>query len=127
MNKQLILITLGGGVGSAFRYLTSSWIMKHFPSTYPLGTFAVNITGCFIIGFLMGLSIRYSVFDRDLRYLLITGFCGGYTTFSAFSAENMRLLDNGNYWILALYIIMSVIFGLTAVWGGNSISKMIIQ
>jgi len=52
MNKQLILISLGGGVGSAFRYLTSSWIMKHFPSTYPLGTCAVNITGCFIIGFL---------------------------------------------------------------------------
>ena len=127
MIKQILLVALGGGIGSAFRYLVSLGITKQFPCTFPLGTFIVNLTGCFIIGLLLGLSVRFSIFDNELKYLLIAGFCGGYTTFSTFSAENLKLLESGNYWTLSLYVAGSVILGLLAVWGGNLLSKTITQ
>lgn len=127
MVKQLVLVALGGALGSVLRYLTSLWIVKQFPYIFPLATFMVNITGCFIIGFLIGLSIYYRIFDDGLKYLLITGFCGGYTTFSTFSAESLKLFEAGNYWALALYIAGSVLLGMLAVWGGSVFSKIITQ
>lgn len=127
MIRQLVLVALGGGAGSVSRYLASVWVAKHFPHIFPLATFVVNMTGCFLIGFLIGLSARYAVFDSDLKFLLIVGFCGGYTTFSTFSAENMRLLETGNYGTLALYVITSILLGVVALWGGSFLSKVIAQ
>jgi len=127
MIKQVALVALGGSMGSVLRYLTSLWIVKRFPYTFPLGTFIVNITGCFIIGFLLGLSIFRDIPDNELKLLLIVGFCGGYTTFSALSSESLQLLGAGNYWTLALYIAGSIVLGLIAVWGGNVLSKVILQ
>ena len=125
MVKQLVLVALGGGVGSVLRHLTSLWMVRQFPHTSLLGTFIVNITGCLIVGFLMGLSIRYKILTNELRFLLIVGFCGGYTTFSTFSAESIKLFETGNYWILTLYITGSILLGLAAVWSGNALSKII--
>jgi len=127
MIKQVVLVALGGSMGSVLRYLTSLWIVKRFPYTFPLGTFIVNITGCFIIGFLLGLSIFCNIPDNELKLLLIVGFCGGYTTFSALSSESLQLFEAGNYWTLTLYIAGSIVLGLTAVWGGNVLSKAILQ
>jgi len=123
MIKQLILVGLGGGIGSIFRYSVSRIINKDIPGIFPLGTFVINMTGCLIIGVLMGLSLRYEWFDKDYRLLLITGFCGGYTTFSAFSLENMKLFENGNYLTLALYVSASIIVGMISVWLGFILSK----
>lgn len=125
MIKQVALVALGGSVGSVLRYLTSLWVVKQFPFTFPLGTFIVNITGCFVMGFLLGLLICHNIQNSELKFLLIVGLCGGYTTFSAFSTESLQLFEAGNYWTLALYISGSILLGLIAVWGGNLLSKMI--
>lgn len=127
MLKQLLFVGLGGGVGSCFRYLVSLWFSKKFTGAFPWGTFVVNITGCFLIGFLMDAVSRDASLENDLQLLLVVGVCGGYTTFSTFSAENLRLFENGNYVTLTVYVLASVILGLLAVFGGNILSKMIIQ
>lgn len=127
MLKQLLFVALGGGVGSCFRYLVSLWFSKSFTGIFPWGTFVVNITGCFLIGFLMDAVSRDASLENDLRLLLVVGVCGGYTTFSTFSAENLRLFENGNYVTLTVYVLASVILGLLAVFGGNILSKTIIR
>ncbi len=124
MIRNLLFVALGGGLGSVLRYLTSFWIGKSYSSAFPLGTFIINVLGCFVIGFLIGLSSK-TLLNEELRLLLVVGFCGGYTTFSTFSAENMKLLEAGNYWTLSFYIVASVLLGLIAVWGGNTLSKII--
>lgn len=125
MIKELALVTLGGGVGSALRYLTSYWIGKNFSSAFPLATFGVNIVGCFLIGLLLGVLNRNAMFSDELNLLLIVGFCGGYTTFSTFSAENMRLYESGNYLMLVCYIISSILAGFFALWGGTIVYKVL--
>ncbi|SHK45758.1 fluoride efflux transporter CrcB [Epilithonimonas mollis] len=119
--KNLIYIFLGGGVGSILRFLISNYTQKFWNiNAFPLGTFLVNITGCFLIGCLSGYFMKV---DNSLKYLLITGLCGGYTTFSTFSAENFSLLQNSNYGILILYSLLSLIIGIMMVFLGFQIIK----
>lgn len=122
--KQIILVGLGGGVGSILRYITSVITLKYYSSTFPLATFIVNIVGCLIIGVLVGLFDK-NILSDDLKLLLITGFCGGYTTFSAFSLENILLLQSGHYLILITYIVASVLVSLFAIWIGLCLGRLI--
>ena len=124
MLRAIILVGLGGGIGSIFRYLTAIFVNKYFQTLFPWATFTANIIGCLIIGFLLGLFDRYSLTNPDLKYLLITGFCGGYTTFSAFTSENYNLFQSENTLVAFLYIAASVLVGLFAVWLGLSLSKL---
>ncbi len=123
MIKSLLLVGFGGGIGSIFRYLTSFYISKYFPSKFPIGTFAVNLLGCFLIGMLVGYFEKNNLVNSDMKFLFVTGFCGGYTTFSAFGYENMNLFQSNNTLLAFTYIGASLIFGLLAVWFGLFLAK----
>jgi CrcB protein len=124
MLKNILLVGIGGFVGSIGRYLLSQFVELRIFTSFPLGTFAVNIIGCFIIGLLYGLTIRGAA-SPEIRFLLATGFCGGFTTFSTFSLESMTLLQDGQFWFVFLYMAGSLLAGLAAVWIGFLIIKTV--
>lgn len=124
MLKAIFLIGLGGGIGSILRFLVSVFINRYFQSAFPWATFVVNILGCLIIGILLGVFTRQQPVDSNIQLLFVTGFCGGFTTFSTFSSENFSLIQAGNSSFAFLYIIASVLIGLLAVWLGLFLSKI---
>jgi CrcB protein len=125
--KTLLIVGLGGGVGSMLRYLATYFItsriahLTRFPAIF--GTFAVNFAGCLIIGIAIGLSERYDWISPQTRLFVATGICGGYTTFSAFAYENINLMRNGNGFVSIIYIIASVAICLLATYTGFAIVK----
>jgi len=98
-------------------------ITRHLNTDFPAGTLVVNITGCFLIGLLYGLATRHSWLNIVWRFFLITGICGGYTTFSAFSYEAISLVRQGNYLFFLLYVTSSVVIGLLATVGGAAVAR----
>lgn len=124
MIKSLLLVFLGGGTGSIMRYAVSLLCSKQLPNTlvFPWATFAVNVVGSFVIGLLSAFVLRGWV-SSDLKLLLITGLCGGFTTFSTFSAEGLAMVRNGDVGLYLLYVGLSVIAGLAAAAVGLTIAK----
>lgn len=113
---KYLMVFLGGGIGSALRYAVSVVLNGH---GFPFGTFAVNVLGCFLIG-LFGAAAGKFGWSESVRLLLTTGLCGGFTTFSTFSAEGLAFLKDGAYGAFALYAGASLVVGLLAValgWG----------
>ncbi|MBK8600479.1 MAG: fluoride efflux transporter CrcB [Flavobacterium sp.] len=121
--RTLLLIGLGGSIGSILRYLTSVVIEKYYATIFPLPTLIINILGCLLIGIIMGLLEKNQANDSAMKWFLVTGFCGGFTTFSAFGYENIRLLQNGNIFLALVYISTSIILGLGSVWLGFLLVK----
>ena len=123
MMRAVLLVALGGAVGSVLRYLSSAAVNKYVQSSFPWATFAVNVVGCFLIGLLMGFFIKQPAQDDGMKWLLVTGFCGGFTTFSAFAHENVALFQTQQYGTAFLYTAASVILGMIAVWLGLLLTR----
>lgn len=123
MIKQLIAVGIGGGAGSILRFLVSVATRKHYDGTFPVATFMVNLSGCFLIGLLIGLIGQQASANNHLKLLLITGFCGGYTTFSAFASENIQLIQNNQLIVSLAYTLASVLLGVLMVWAGMWVTK----
>jgi len=125
MFRLILIVGAGGFLGTVSRFMTSRFIQNHFLLAFPLGTFLINIFGCFLIGFFYGLSGKGAIMNSDWRMFLTVGFCGGFTTFSTFANENIALLRDGDFFLFALYTSLSVFLGLTATYFGNLITKII--
>jgi CrcB protein len=114
---------LGSGIGGALRFISSEYIKQYLPTRFPFGTFFVNLLGCFIIGIVYSFSIKGSQDSNGFKLLLATGFCGGFTTFSAFTSENLELIRNGNQFTALFYILVSIVFGIVATYTGSVLIK----
>jgi len=121
--KSFLLVFLGGGIGSSCRFLISNILNYNYKSFHYLGTFSVNIIGCILIGIVMGFLQKENNFNQNYLLLFSSGFCGGFTTFSAFANENLDLIKSGNFSVFIVYVISSVIFGIAAAYLGYLIVK----
>jgi CrcB protein len=120
--KQVLLVFLGGGVGSVLRFIIGKYLNS--PETgIPYGTFAANILGSLLIGIILGLAVKQNTLSENQILFLATGFCGGFTTFSTFAYENHVFLKSGDFTSFAIYTIASFIIGFLAVFAGIFLVK----
>jgi CrcB protein len=117
--NNLLIVAVGGGLGSMGRYLLSGWFLHRFVAwQFPIGTFVVNVLGCLAVGILGALVVKHELFSPEARLFLFTGIAGGFTTFSAFGLETFYLLRKGEVAIAAAYVVLSVLVGMLVLWAG---------
>ena len=124
--RLILLIGIGGFIGTIARYLSQQLVYRFYPATFPLGTLAVNVICCLLIGMIYVLSEKGNLLSPEWRLFLTTGICGGFTTFSTFSYESVQLLNDGEYSSLSMYVIASVVLGILATIFGIWITKTIL-
>jgi len=122
--KALLMVFLGGGLGSVLRYAISKYL-NQLPFQVPLGTLTVNILGSLLLGFFLGIALKGGQLSNNMILFLATGFCGGFTTFSTFAFENQELLKAGDYFNFSIYTFGSLLAGFTAIFIGLFLSKLV--
>ncbi len=120
---RYLVVLVGGGVGALARYIAASAIMSRFGGKFPLGTLVINVTGSFLIGFLMTMLTERFHLDPVWRLLLVVGFLGGYTTFSSFEWETYTAVREGALWAGMLNVVSSIMLGYVAVWLGVILAR----
>lgn len=125
MLKIILLAGSGSFIGGILRYLTQLLFSKFFPGSFPVGTLVVNIIGSFLIGVIFSLSEKSDIISQESKIFLAVGICGGFTTFSSFSIENLFLLRDGQYVQMMIYTLLSVFLGLSATFTGFQLIKII--
>ena len=119
-------VALGSGLGGVARPLLGGWIQNRFGPSFPIGTLVINVTGSLLLGFLLRYALETPAVGSDARALLTTGLCGGYTTFSTFGYETVRLLEDGEYRRAAIYTALSVGLVLIAVASGMVLAREVV-
>lgn len=123
MSKILIYVFLGGGTGSVLRYCVQMALHERIvPYSFPWATFTINILGSFLIGLFYTLSARFNL-STEVRVLLTTGLCGGFTTFSTFSNDGLIMIKQGFYGVFLLYTSVSILVGIVAVLAGGAFGR----
>jgi CrcB protein len=121
--KQILLVALGGALGSMARFKLSGWVLHATPNwRFPIGTLAVNVIGCFIAGLLAGMAVKQDFFTPEARVFLFTGILGGFTTFSAFGLETLLLFKRGEAGVAIANVVVSIVLGLLVAWLGYGIT-----
>jgi CrcB protein len=116
--KEIILVFVGGGLGSIVRFSLGKWVNSLHTHHFPFGTLAVNIVACFMLGAVVGLADHRQLISPASRLFWAVGFCGGFSTFSTFSNETLDLLQNGFHLSVLVYISLSLILCVGATFGG---------
>lgn len=116
-------VAVGSALGGMSRYAISLWMQRVGGASFPLGTLLINITGSFLLGFLLRAASPATGFSPELRLALTTGFCGGYTTFSTFSYETITLIETGEWRRAAAYVALSVVVSLLAAFAGVLVAR----
>jgi CrcB protein len=117
--KAVLAVGLGGLLGTVARYKLGGWVLHHTAGyRFPVSTFVVNVLGCGLLGLLVGIAEHRHELSPTVRLFLITGFCGGFTTFSAFGFETIYLIRRNEFGWAAANVVLSVLVGVTAVWWG---------
>lgn len=121
--KSMLIAGLGGFIGTMFRYLVDKFFEVQHITGFPWGTFTVNVLGSFLIGVFYGLLTKAHILSPAMNLFLITGICGGFTTFSSLSHDALTLLSHKEWMNFGLYVFFSFSLGLVAVYLGQSIIK----
>jgi CrcB protein len=119
-----LLVFLGGGIGSVCRYAMATTLQKNFPGPFPVGTFFVNLLGCFVIGVVGALGLERAAISPEARTFIMVGILGGFTTFSSFAWESLGLLTVRDLLRASLYVGGSVFCGLLGAFLGRSMGRI---
>lgn len=120
-------IALGSAVGGALRFLLGGWIVQRAGNTFPVHTLIINVSGSFLLGFLQRYGLEQTTISPEVRAMLTIGFCGGFTTFSAFSYETMTMLEEGAWARAALYAGLSVALTVAAAFAGIGAARTLMR
>lgn len=123
MHNKYLLIGLGGFLGANVRYVLGAWVDGQYGGSFPLGTFLINVTGSFLLALFLTVATERVPIAPEWRFLFAVGFFGSYTTFSTFSVETLRLLENGSWWMGLANAAFSVLAGLVGAWLGTLIAR----
>jgi CrcB protein len=122
----LAAVALGSAAGGMARYAVGAAVQSRAGTTFPAGTLVINITGSILLGFLLRYALDSASVSVEMRALVTTGFCGGYTTFSTFTWECMELIEDGSYGRAALYIALSVTIAIIGIFAGSAGARALI-
>lgn len=123
MVKSLLIVGIGGFIGTVVRFVITRYFQYNGSSVFPWSTFIVNIAGCLLIGLIYGITEKGEFLSSDVRLFFTVGICGGFTTFSTFSNDSFLLVQEQEWFRLALYTSLSVFLGLMAVYLGRMMVK----